>query len=67
MKYSYEFKLKAVKYYLKTGLFLKAKIDSSWNTYIAKVKVWTALYKKHGKEILKHRKIHRRFDINQKT
>jgi len=66
MKYSYEFKLRAVKYYLKTGLYLKIPIESTRHCYLAKIRKWVALYKTHGKEGLKRIKKHKVFSVRKK-
>jgi len=65
MKYSYEFKLKAVKYYLKTGSYIKTNIESKRKTFVDKIRRWVKLYKLHGAQILKHDKS-KQFSIKQK-
>jgi len=57
MKYSYEFKLKAVKYYLQTGSYIKAKIESTRDTFTRKVNTWVKLYKEHGEKGLLHKRV----------
>ena len=58
MKYTFEDKLKAVKYYLETGLILypdKAKTNCRKNTYANQVRFWIAKYLLEGENGLKHK------------
>ena len=58
MKYSFEDKLKAVKYYLEKGTYLypdNLKTPSQKHTYLTQVKFWTSKYLSEGEDGLRHK------------
>ena len=58
MKYSFEDKLKAVKYYLDKGTYLypdNLKTPSQKHTYLTQVKFWTSKYLAEGEDGLRHK------------
>ena len=58
MKYSFEDKLKAVKYYLENGTYLypdNLKTSSQKHAYLTQVKFWTSKYLTEGEDGLRHK------------
>ena len=58
MKYSFEDKLKAVKYYLEKGTYLypdNLKTPSQKHTYLTQAKFWTSKYLAEGEDGLRHK------------
>ena len=58
MKYSFEDKLKAVKYYLEKGIYLypdNLKTHSQKHAYLTQVKFWTSKYLIDGEDGLRHK------------
>ena len=58
MKYSFEDKLKAVKYYLEKGTYLypdNLKTPSQKHTFLTQAKFWTSKYLSEGEDGLRHK------------
>ncbi len=54
MRYSYEFKLKCVKLYKKTGTYPPTPENVKQKSFRNKVRDWVKLHDMHGAEVLKH-------------
>lgn len=69
MKFSFEEKLEAVKYYLKYGSYKipdEYNTKSLKNTYRKYVKFWRARYEQDGEEGLKHKKFYKTYSSIEK-